>query len=221
MSDSARRRGRLVAVLAALALAAVGGVGVGSLARAVTGGTAGTVASSPPLPALHGQVTWEPGERAAAPFRLRDHDGAPVSPAKLRGRPVLLTFLDSRCEEQCPIIGWQLGTVLQAMAPADRPTLVVVSVDPSGDTEASIRHAMAAWRLAGPWRWHWLRGTRRELAPVWEAYGITVEPTTNDITHGLSLYLIDRQGFQRAGYLFPFLPNFVQLDLEKLAREQA
>jgi protein SCO1 len=218
MSGSARRRGRLVAVLAALALAAVGGVGVGFLARAVAGGP---VESAPALPALHGQITWEPGEQAAAPFRLHDHDGAPVSLAKLRGRPILLTFLDSRCQQQCPLIGAQLGTVLQAMAPADRPTLVVVSVDPPGDTQASIRHAMAAWRLAGPWRWHWLRGTRRQLAPVWEAYGITVQPTSNDITHGLTLYLIDQHGFQRPGYLFPFLPNFVQLDLQKLAREQA
>jgi protein SCO1 len=216
MSGSARRRGRLVALL--LTLAAVGGVGFGFLARAVAGGP---VASAPALPATHGQATWEPGEQAAAPFRLRDQDGAVVSLAKLRGRPILLTFLDSRCEHQCLLIGAQLGTVLQAMAPTDRPTLVVVSVDPPGDSQASIRHAMAAWRLAGPWRWHWLRGTRRQLAPVWEAYGITVEPTTNDITHGLSLYLIDRHGFQRAGYLFPFLPNFVQLDLEKLAREEA
>jgi protein SCO1/2 len=216
MNGSARRRGRLVALL--LTLAAVGGVGVGFVARAVAGGP---VERAPPLPATHGQATWEPGEQAAAPFRLRDQDGALVSLAELRGRPILLTFLDSRCEQQCLLIGAQLGTVLQAMAPADRPTLVVVSVDPLGDTQASIRHAMAAWRLAGPWRWHWLRGTRRQLAPVWGAYGITVEPTTNGITHGLSLYLIDRQGFQRAGYLFPFLPNFVQLDLEKLAREEA
>lgn len=216
MSGSARRRRRLVALL--LALATVGGVGVGFLARAVAGGP---VARAPALPETHGQATWEPGEQAAAPFRLRDQDGTVVSLAELRGRPILLTFLDSRCEQQCPLIGSQLGTVLREMAPADRPTLVVVSVDPPGDSQASIRHAMAAWRLAGPWRWHWLRGTRRELAPVWEAYGITVEPTTNDVTHGLSLYLIDRQGFQRAGYLFPFLPNFVKLDLEKLAREEA
>jgi len=216
MSGSARGRGRFVALL--LALAAVGGVGVGFLARTVAGGP---VASAPALPGTHGQATWEPGEQAAAPFRLRDQDGAVVSLAELRGRPVLLTFLDSRCEQQCPLIGSQLGTVLRAMAPADRPTLVVVSVDPPGDSQTSIRQAMGAWRLAGPWRWHWLRGTRRQLAPVWKAYGITVEPTTNDITHGLSLYLIDRQGFQRAGYLFPFLPNFLQLDLEGLAREEA
>jgi len=55
---------------------------------------------------------------------------------------------------------------------------------------------------------------------MWRDYGITVEPTTNDITHGLALYLIDRKGFERTGYLFPFLPNFVTLDLQTLARER-
>ena len=38
----------------------------------------------------------------------------------------------------------------------------------------------------------------RELERVWRAYGIGVEPTTNDITHGMALYLIDRRGFERA-----------------------
>ena len=213
MSGSARRRRRLVALL----LASHRGRGRRRLPRrAVAGGPA---ARAPALPETHGQATWEPGEQAAHRSGSAT-DGTVVSLAELRAVPSA-DVLDSRCEQQCPLIGSQLGTVLREMAPADRPTLVVVSVDPPGDSQASIRHAMAAWRLAGPWRWHWLRGTRRELAPVWEAYGITVEPTTNDVTHGLSLYLIDRQGFQRAGYLFPFLPNFVKLDLEKLAREEA
>jgi protein SCO1 len=210
-----RSRRRLVALL--LALGAVGGSSLGLLAHVAFGDMEGI---SPALPALHGQASWGAGERAAAPFRLRDQDGAVVSLAGLRGRPVLVTFLFTRCKEQCPVTGRQLGTVLRRMAPADRPTLVIVSVDPTGDTPASIRHAMIAWRLAGPWRWHWLRGTKRELAPVWKAYGIAVEPSTSDITHGLALYLVDRHGFQRTGYLFPFLPDFVALDLQKLARER-
>jgi protein SCO1/2 len=197
-----------------LTLGAVGGASLGALAHVAFGETE---ASSPALPDFHGQASWGAGKQAAPPFRLRDQNGVFVSLAELRGRSVLVTFLDSRCVDQCPIAGRQLGTVLREMAPADRPTLVVVSVNPPGDTPASIRRAMAEWRLVGPWRWHWLRGTRRELARVWTAYGIAVEPTTNDVTHGLALYLVDRRGFQRTGYLFPFLPNFVALDLEKLA----
>lgn len=208
-------RARLAAL--ALALAAVSGALLGLVIHLAGAGAR----AGPTLPELHGQATWSPRERPAPRLVLRDQDGALVSLAELRGRHALLTFFDSRCDDQCPIAGHQLGTILRRMAAADRPTLLVVSVNPAGDTPASIRRAMREWRLAGPWRWHWLRGTHRQLERVWKDYGITVEPTTHDIGHGLVLYLIDREGFQRTGYLFPFLPNFVALDLRTLAREEA
>lgn len=65
--------------------------------------------------------------------------------------------------------------MLRRMEPSDRPTLVILGVKPT-PRHASIRRAMNEWRLAGRWRWHWLSGTRRELAEVWAAYGITVAP---------------------------------------------
>jgi cytochrome oxidase Cu insertion factor (SCO1/SenC/PrrC family) len=206
-------RVRLAAL--ALALGALGGAGIGLIVATVTGSASATAG----LPELHGQASWAPGERRAPSFALRDESGRLVSLTPLR-RPVLLTFLDSRCHAQCPIEGHQLGIMLRQMAPAARPTLLIVGVNPSGDTAPSIRHAMRKWRLTGPWQWHWLRGPRRELERVWRDYGIGVEPTKNDITHGMALYLIDRRGFERAGYLFPFLPNFVALDLRALAEEQ-
>jgi protein SCO1/2 len=207
-------RARLAAL--ALVLAAIAGALLGIVVH-----LAGSSAQAgPTVPELHGQATWSPEEQPAPGFALRDQNGALVSLAELRGRPVLLTFFDSRCDDQCPIAGHQLGTMLRGMEPADRPALVVVSVNPAGDTPRSIQHAMTTWRLAGPWRWHWLRGTKRQLAAVWKDYGITVEPTTHDVAHGLVLYLVDRRGFERAGYLFPFLPNFVALDLQTLARER-
>jgi len=209
--DQPRRLRRLGLLL--IAVGAVTGIGLGIVAHLAAGGRdEGRLA----LPALHGQASWSPGEKRAPAVRLRDHNGAFVSLAALRDHPVLLTFFDSACEEQCPLMGRQLGTMLRRMPPADRPALLIVSVNPTGDTPASIRRAMANWRLSGPWRWHWLRGTKPELAAVWRAYGITVEPGTNDIMHGLALYLIDRRGFERTGYLFPFLPNFVALDLHSL-----
>jgi cytochrome oxidase Cu insertion factor (SCO1/SenC/PrrC family) len=203
----------------AIALAALTGAGLGLVATLAAGGGS----RKPTLPRMHGQVTWSSGERRAPPFTLRDHNGRSVSLGRQTARkhPVLVTFLDSRCRQQCPIEGRTLAQMLEQMPAATRPTLLIVSVDPAGDTPASIRHAMARWRLDGPWTWHWLRGTRSELAPVWRKYGITVEPTSNDITHGMALYLIDRQGFERSGYLFPFLPNFVTLDLRALARQAA
>jgi protein SCO1 len=208
-------RARLAAV--ALVLAALGGAAFGLVAHLAPDSAEGGFV----LPQFHGQVSWAAGERRAPPFNLRDQSGRAVSLSKMQNRPVLLTFLGSRCTEECPVAGRQLAMMLRGMEPSDRPTLLIVSVNPAGDTPSSIRHAMANWRLAGPTSWHWLRGTRSELASVRRDYGIAVEDTTNDVKHDLALYLIDRQGFQRTGYLFPFLPNFVALDLQTLARERA
>lgn len=199
---------------------------VAVVAVAIVAGSAGGVvaaryhasrAAAPRLPEFHGQQTWRAGERPAPAIALRDQDGRLVRLAGLRGSPVLVTFLDSRCTSDCPIEARQLGRVLRGLPAKERPTLVVVSVDPKGDTPASIAAATRKWRLDGPWRLHWLRGTPTQLRAVWEAYGIEVSPKSNDIVHGLALYLVDRAGNERTGYLFPFLPGFLTTDLERLA----
>jgi protein SCO1/2 len=215
LSRISPRRGVIV-----LLIAVVVGAGGGALLRVLHG--SGTAAARPALPTLHGQAVWAAGARRAPNFRLRDQSGRGVSLASLRGRPVVLTFLDSQCKSSCPIEGRQLGSILRRLPAAQRPTLVIVSVDQSGDTPAGIRHALAKWSLNGPWSVHWLSArTHAQLASVWRAYGVRVLPTTNDIVHSLALYLIDRRGYERTAYLFPFLPAFVQRDLGRLARERS
>ena len=208
----ARRVWLLLAATAAAGL--VGGALIQLLHRAH--------AAAPPLPDLHGQAVWAAGSRPAPGFALRDQSGVLVSLRALRGRTVLLTFLDSQCHSSCPIVGRQLGSVMRRLAAASRPVIVVVSVDPKGDTPLGIRHALAKWQLRGPWALHWLNAsTRGQLARVWSEYGVVVEPKSNDVVHSLALYLIDRGGDERTAYLFPFLPSFVQHDLSRLARERA
>lgn len=221
-------RGRVLAL--AVALAGMAGAGSGLAAALATRDSADAEQRIPrarevklkrPPSGLHGQATWRAGERRAAAFSLRDQDGRRVSLASMRRHPLLLTFLDSRCTDRCPVEGRMLGVMLRRMPATQRPAVVVVSVNPDGDTPASIRHAMRTWQLDGPWRRHWLRGTTAELAPVWRRYGMTVEPTTKAVLHGMTVHLIDKRGFERSDYLFPFLPNFVALDLKALARERS
>ena len=210
-------RARIVAL--ALALLADGAMIGWFIVLAVSGGTSSSVAQQThyfPLPELHGQASWPPGKRRAPDFALRDQDGRLVSLEALRQRPVLLTFLDSRCQSPCPSAARQLSMVLRRLPAGERPTLAIVSLDPAGDTPASIRQTMKTWRLDGPWRWYWLRGTKRRLSRVWQAYGVAGRPTTE-----VTLYLIDRSGFERTGYVFPFAPGFVELDLRRLAAEPA
>jgi protein SCO1 len=198
----------------ALACAATAGIVAGVAIAALHHPGAARTA----LPAFHGQASWRAGERPAPPFTLRDQNGMRVSLRSLRGRPVLLTFLDSQCTSECPIAGRELGSILRRLPADRRPALVVVSVDPRGDTPTGIRHALVKWKLDGPWTVHWLSApTHAALAQVWRSYKVVVQPTTNDIMHSLALYLIDRNGDERTGYLFPFLQSFVQHDILRLS----
>ena len=210
---------RLRLALMILLAAVVVGAGGGALIRVLTG--SGTAAARPSLPTLHGQAVWKAGARRAPNVSLRDQTGRVVTLASLRGSPVVLTFLDSQCKSSCPIEGRQLGSVLRRLPAAQRPTLVIVSVNHTGDTPAGIRRALAEWHLNGPWAVHWLNAsTRAQLASVWRSYGVRVIPKSNDVVHSLALYLIDRRGYERTAYLFPFLQGFVQRDLGLLARER-
>jgi cytochrome oxidase Cu insertion factor (SCO1/SenC/PrrC family) len=215
-----RRTGvaRIAAVLGAAVLVGVG-VGVGShvlLAKSSAPSTA-----IPGSPALHGQATWPAKARPApAVNTLVDQSGHRFSLASLHGRTVAMVFFDSHCRQECPLAGRALAASERSLAPAQRPVLVVVSVNPL-DTPASARAAAQAWGLAGATPWHWLMGTHAQLAPVWKAYHISVVPTRGDISHTEALYLIDRHGDERSGYLYPYIPGMVAHDLRTLASERS
>ena len=205
------RRAAALLVLACAAVGVAGGVVLHELVRPAS------TPAAPNLPELHGQAVWAAGTRSAPAFALRDQTGRLVTPASLRGRTAVLTFLDSHCTSSCPLVGRELAWVVRGLPQADRPTIVVISVNPK-DTPRSARAAARRWGL--PTGWHWLLADRAKLAPVWKAYGITVIPRTHDIAHSVAVYLLDRHGGERAGYLFPFQPPFVQHDLRALAAER-
>lgn len=198
-----------------VAAAACVGIAIGVEFHARLLGSAG--AERVALPALHGQATWAAGRRVAPAFALRDQRGRRVSLAAFHGRTVVLTFLDSRCKSACPIEGRMLASAMRQVGGAGQPQLLVVSVDPAGDTRGSVERALRKWGL--PAGTSWLLGTHARLKPVWDAYKITVEPVSGDIVHSTAVYLLDKRGYERAGFLMPFVPALVGDDLRVLGRE--
>ena len=214
----AGRHRRVPAIALLIGASAILGLGLGvglHVLRAWTAAPRSTLS----LPAFHGQAVWSPGSRRAPGFALRDQRGSLVSLGGLHGRAVAITFLDSHCRKACPVEGRELGEIARSLPPSERPTLLIVGVNPAGDTPASARAAAARWRITGDW--HWLFAKPSQLASVWRDYGIVVRPQTDDIAHSVALYLVDKRGFERTGYLFPFAPAFVARDLRTLAREHA
>jgi protein SCO1 len=162
---------------------------------------------------LHGDTVWAAGARPAPAIRLRDQHGRIVTLASLRPKVLLVTFMDSHCTTECPVEGHQLAVVQRSFSPADRPGIVVVSVNPA-DTPRSVRRfgRRRGWRAG----WEWLMGSPAQLRSVWRAYGIEVDPTSHDILHSAALYVVDPHGNERSGYVAPFLPQLVTADVRTL-----
>jgi protein SCO1/2 len=209
---------RPVAVGAALiAIAAVAGVGAGLLFHGLAGG--GSRGTTEAAAEVRGQAVW-PADRRRAPAigALRDSTGRPFSWASLRGRPAVVAFMDSRCHQECPLEGRALAAGMRRVPPPERPIVLVVSVDPWRDTPHSVRRAITRFGLAG-FHWTWLLGSERRLRRVWEDYRIQVRRAAGDVEHTDALYLVDSEGFERAGMVYPFLPTWVGVDLGVLAAE--
>jgi len=174
-------------------------------------------AGATPLPSGLGADIVLPARSMLSPdFTLRDQDGQPVSVSALRGRVLAITFLDSHCKQLCPLEADQLAQAQKTLGTAGQLSLLVVSVAPTTDTPDSERAFATTHHWTGDW--HWLMGTPDQLAQVWKDYSIAVQVTPGDILHSSVLYLVDKAGFQRAGWAGPIEPALLAHDVRLLDR---
>lgn len=127
-------------------------------------------------------------------FRLRDQDGRVRTLQQFRGRPVIVTFLFTNCEDTCPAMARQVSQTLDESG-AGVPALIV-SVDPDGDTPEAAQAFLNKMGLRG--RANYLLGTRAQLAPVWKAYGI--QPQGDAFDHSAYVLVLDERGRQRVAW---------------------
>jgi protein SCO1/2 len=185
--------------------------------RALLGTRAAESAVTPtPTPGLAADIVIPPGSMTAPDFSLRDQDGTAVSVSALRGHVLAITFLDSHCKQLCPLEAEQLAQAQRSLGPNANLSLLVISVAPATDTPDSERAFAAAHHWSGDW--HWLTGTPDELASVWKAYSIAVQGTPDNILHSTVLYLVDKSGYQRAGWASGLQPDQLARDVRFLDR---
>jgi len=159
--------------------------------------------------------------RAATPqFALKDSLGHPVRLSQFKGKAVLLTFIYDHCPDLCPLIVANLHNALVRLGPAaSKLQIVAVSVDPKGDTPATVKAFLAAHEMTG--RMEYLIGTFKELSPVWRAYGIQVEASPdkreNTVGHSAFVYGITGRGSIVVLYPPTFDPAWIVHDAPILA----
>jgi len=146
----------------------------------------------PPLSPYRGSIP-PPGIRAPD-FTLRDYRGSKVTMSKLRGRVVVLSFVDSKCTQQCPIVTSVIARTMKQLPVNARHQVapVLMSVDPKVDTPANVRRFLARRGALGL---TYVVGQTREMRPIWKAYGIlpAVDSGHADI-HSSDVRIFDRRG---------------------------
>ena len=185
-SRAPRRPPRRLLVGAALAVAAAAALLVSIVALGLGGG--------PPLRA-------DPVEPARdAPLtRGRDSGGRLVS-IPVRGRPAIVTFLYTHCPDVCPLTAQEVSRALDMVgARAKAIDVVAISVNPTGDTPASVRAFLERHRLTG--RMRYIIGSAAELRPLWKKWLIAAQPDgATASVHSARVVLVNREGRQAGSY---------------------
>jgi protein SCO1/2 len=178
--------------------------------------------------------------RTSAPdFTLSDQSGSATTLSSLRGRPVVLTFVYTRCVDVCPLIAANLHQVYRSLGTeAQQIEILAVTVDPEGDTPENIRQFLDQRGLTEEWRF--LTGARDELAVVWSTYHIDAQPGTlvarpisplaqwqarelpappDVVEHSAPIFLIDKRGALRVALPLDATPDILTTDLRILLGE--
>ena len=136
-------------------------------------------------------------DEAAPPLALLSHEGRTLSLAELAGRPVIVTFAFAHCADICPMLvsdALQAQRRLAERAPARRPALVVVTLDPWRDTPARLPHIARMWGL-GEDAWL-LGGDVDDVETTLNAWhvGRQRDERTGEVAHPRLTYIVDERG---------------------------
>lgn len=152
-----------------------------------------SAASGPPSGPYRGS---QPPSGVHAPdFRLRSYRGAVVRSRDLRGKVVVVTFLDTACKDKCPIIAAQIGAGIRLLTGTERAnvTALAITVLQPVDTPAHVRtflrerHALAEL--------DWLIGPLPQLRKAYNTFAVlSAAATGNPSLHSAGVRIFDRSG---------------------------
>ena len=136
------------------------------------------------------------GDRPAPSIRLVDQDRVAVSLAAMRGKVVVLTFLDDRCSALCPVVEEELrGAAADLGRDARKVDFVGVNVDAALRSPADVLAYSSAYGLFSIPSWFFLTGSSAELSATWRKYDITVEEgSRGTVAYTAAIYFVTPAG---------------------------
>ena len=132
-------------------------------------------------------------------FELVDQDGHKISLETFRGRPLVLTFIFTRCPipNFCPLMSKNFADLQKAIAngsgPLAQTRLLSISFDVDFDTPQILKN-FAEHEHADPNVWMFATGNKVEVNDLTHEFSVYVQAEGGTISHGLATALIDRDG---------------------------
>jgi len=133
-------------------------------------------------------------------FTLTDQRGHTMSLASLRGKVVVLEFMDPHCTDICPIVSQEFVDAYHELGAAQsKIVFAAINVNQYHASVADIAAYSAQHQLNTVPTWHFFTGPAPALRTAWRDYDIQVEvPNPNaDIIHTSAVYFIDARGGER------------------------
>lgn len=150
---------------------------------------------------------FQPIDKPAPEFVLRNADGNSVGLGDLRGKIIVLHFIYARCPDVCPLHADRIAEIQQMVNQTPMKAqvqFISITTDPVNDNAKVLREYGPAHGL-DPVNWTFLttapdqpEDTTRRLA---EAYGHKFSKTEDGYqVHGIVTHVIDREGRWRANF---------------------
>jgi len=140
---------------------------------------------------------------AVPDFRLVNQSGKTITLADFRGRPLLLTFVYTRCPlpDYCPRMSNNFREILQKLqaSPAayEKAQLLTVSIDPEFDTPVVLQnYGQHFTGKLDPQFQHWqfATGSPQEVRKAADFFGMSYNTKDGQIIHNLRTVLIGADG---------------------------
>ncbi|HET9970232.1 MAG TPA: SCO family protein [Streptosporangiaceae bacterium] len=138
--------------------------------------------------------------RPAPGFTLTDQDGRAVPLSGLRGKVVVLEFMDPHCTDICPLVSQEFVDAYHDLGrSAPGVVFAAVNVNQYHNKVPDVLAYSRAHQLVTIPGWHFLTGTAAALQAVWRAYHVEVQAPSPDadIIHTSAVYFIGPDGAER------------------------
>lgn len=134
-----------------------------------------------------------PDYGAAPQFELTDSSGQKFNSSSLMGDPWIMSFLFTRCPDQCPLMVTKMTTLSKRV-----PSLKFVSITADPDFDKPEVLAEYIKRGIGPKQWNFLTGEKEMLNKI--ALGFMTAAPDNPGLHSTRFILVDGSGRIRGFY---------------------